>query len=103
MRGYSRFKNGPYGGHYVGGDSYPPTVQQKHMAVGQNKWYHFGVGAPPILVHFSGDWDVHWGYDILTHGHMLWNPVLFLDTGNPGFINLYLSVGASAPVHQLQN
>ena len=20
---------------------------------------HFGVGAPPILVHFSGDWDVH--------------------------------------------
>ena len=23
---------------------------------------HFGVGAPPILVYFSGDWDVHWGY-----------------------------------------
>ena len=20
-----------------------------HMAVGQNQWYHFGVGAPPIL------------------------------------------------------
>ena len=35
-------------------------------AVGQNQWYHFGVGAPPILVHFSGDWDVHWGYGILT-------------------------------------
>ena len=31
---------------------------------------HFGVGAPPILVYFSGDWDVHWGYGILTHGHM---------------------------------
>ena len=31
------------------------------MAVGQNQWYHFGVGAPPILVYFSGDWDVHWG------------------------------------------
>ena len=30
---------------------------------------HFGVGAPPILVYFSGDWDVHWGYGILTHGH----------------------------------
>ena len=29
---------------------------------------HFGVGAP-ILVYFSGDWDVHWGYGILTHGH----------------------------------
>ena len=28
------------------------------MAVGQNQWYHFGVGAPPILVYFSGDWDV---------------------------------------------
>ena len=24
----------------------------------------FGVGAPPILVYFSGDWDVHWGYDL---------------------------------------
>ena len=40
------------------------------MAVGQNQWYHFGVGAPPILVYFSGDWDVHWGYGIWTHGHM---------------------------------
>ena len=28
-------------------------------AVGQNQWYHVGVGAPPILVYFSGDWDVH--------------------------------------------
>ena len=35
-----------------------------HMAVAQNQWYHFGVGAPPILVYFSGDWDVHWGYDL---------------------------------------
>ena len=34
------------------------------MAVGQNQWYHFGVGAPPILVYFSWDWDVHWGYDL---------------------------------------
>ena len=25
------------------------------LAVGQNQWYHFGVGAPPILVYFSGD------------------------------------------------
>ena len=29
------------------------------LAVGQNQLYHFGVGAPPILVYFSGDWDVH--------------------------------------------
>ena len=29
-----------------------PTHQFRvlwHMAVGQNQWYHFGVGAPPIL------------------------------------------------------
>ena len=30
----------------------------------KNQWYHFGVGAPPILVYFSGDWDVHWGYNL---------------------------------------
>ena len=30
---------------------------------------HFGVGAPPILVYFGGDWDVHWG--TLTRGHMV--------------------------------
>ena len=34
----------------------------RDMAVGQNQWYHFGVGAPSILVCFSGNWDVHWGY-----------------------------------------
>ena len=32
---------------------------------------HFGVSAPPILAYFSRDWDDHWGYGILTHGHML--------------------------------
>ena len=41
-----------------------------HVAVGQNQWYHFGVCAPPILV-YSGDWDVRWGYGILTHGHVV--------------------------------
>ena len=30
----------------------------------RNQWYRFGVGAPPILVYFSGDWDVHQGYDL---------------------------------------
>ena len=41
-----------------------------YMAVGQNQWYHFGAGAPPILVYFSEDWDVYWGYGLLTHGHI---------------------------------
>ena len=27
---------------------------------------HFGVGAPPVLVYFSGDFDVHGVYGILT-------------------------------------
>ena len=22
------------------------------------------------LVYFSGNWDVHWGYGLLTHGHV---------------------------------
>ena len=30
----------------------------------ENQWYHSGVGAPPILVYFDGDWDVHSGYGI---------------------------------------
>ena len=30
----------------------------------------FGVGAPPILVYFGGDWDVHWGCGLWTHGHI---------------------------------
>ena len=46
-----------------------PTFPTKNMAVGQNQWYHFGVGAPLILVYLcSGDWDVHWGYGVFTHG-----------------------------------
>ena len=41
------------------------------VAVGQNQWYHFWVGAPPILVGMLvGDWDVHWEYEILTHGQV---------------------------------
>ena len=31
---------------------------------------HFGVGAPPILAYFSGDWDVHSKYGVLTHRQM---------------------------------
>ena len=43
-----------------------------NLAVGQNQWYHSGVGE--ITTHFrtylSGGWDVHWVYRILTHGHL---------------------------------
>ena len=54
---------------------WPPSILNKQtspltsiiLAVGQNQWYHFWVGAPPILVYFSWDWDVHWGYEHLSH------------------------------------
>ena len=39
-------------------------MPQGTLALGQSQWYHFGVGAPPILVYISWDWDVHWGYDL---------------------------------------
>ena len=45
--------------------------RDSHMGVGQNQWYHFGVGAPYILVYLSGDWDVYCGYRILTHSHIV--------------------------------
>ena len=28
----------------------------------------------PFLVYCSGDWDVHWGDGILTHGHVFFQP-----------------------------
>ena len=37
---------------------------------GSKRMVPFGVGAAPILVYFSRDWDVHWGYGVLTHGHI---------------------------------
>ena len=52
------------------GVSFKPGFSRFHVSVGQNQWYHFGVGAPPVLVYLSGDSDVHWGYGILTHGHV---------------------------------
>ena len=47
----------------------PPT---KDMAVVVKTLMgsHFWAGAPLILVYFCRDWDVHWGYRCLTHGHM---------------------------------
>ena len=38
--------------------------------MGQNQWYHFGGGAPPILEPIlvgMGNWGTIW---ILTHGHI---------------------------------
>ena len=50
--------------------------QSEHVAVVQTQWYHCGVGAPPMVVFFSGDWDVHWGYGLLTHGHVCYEKQL---------------------------
>ena len=41
------------------------------MAVGQNQRDPiFGIGAPPILVYFSGIGMFTGGYNLLTHGHI---------------------------------
>ena len=39
---------------------------------------HFRVGEFTLFrTYFSGDWDVHWGYGLLTHGpHELFNLIL---------------------------
>ena len=55
-----------------------------HVTMVQSQCYHFGIGAPPILVYFSGDWDVHWGYAILTHGHVKSN-VFLVEAGHRPF------------------
>ena len=37
---------------FLGGSAWPSkrkSTGSRHMAVGQNQWYHVGVGAPPIL------------------------------------------------------
>ena len=35
------------------------NIREGQHGCGSNPfWYHFGVGAPPSLVYFSGDWDV---------------------------------------------
>ena len=44
--------------------------------IGSDRFYmavvvktNFGTGASRISV-YSGDWDVHWGYGVLTHGYV---------------------------------
>ena len=46
-------------------------VQQRHPFGHGSKpmGSHFGIGAPRSLVYFSENWDVHWGYWLLTHSH----------------------------------
>ena len=58
-----------YGSGAPGNPKLGQKVAAWAVGCGQNQWYHFGVGAPPILVYFSWDWDVHWGHGLLTHGH----------------------------------
>ena len=41
---------------------------------------HFGVGAP-FRTYFSGDWDVHWGYGLLTSFDQ-WPNMTLLGEGN---------------------
>ena len=45
--------------------SHDKARSRAHMAVVQNQWYHFGVGAPPVFVYVSGDWGVHCTYGVL--------------------------------------
>ena len=46
---------------------------------------HFVVGefATPFRTYFSGDWDVRWGYGILTHGHISQRPGFGSEVGCP--------------------
>ena len=64
------------------------------MAVGQNQWYHSGVGAPPILVYFSGDWDVHWGT-----GFDPWPHALKQKAGKPGNMSEVTRASLVPPEH----
>ena len=40
------------------------------MAVGQSQWYHFGVGAPPILVYCSTGIGMFTGAENMLNGHV---------------------------------
>ena len=62
----------------------PTGLLQTHvlyLAVGQNQWYHFGVGAPPILVYVSGHWDIHQKYDLGFDPQPFLAKLSFLKTG----------------------
>ena len=40
-----------------------PAYRTDRKIMGQNRWYHFGVGEFKLSSILGGDWDVHWGYD----------------------------------------
>ena len=70
------------------------------MAVGQNQWYHFRVGAPLILIYFKGDWDVHWGYGRLTHGQVFEQAEgMLVVRGSPGYAGNLLQTDACTLGH----
>ena len=54
------------------------------------------VGAPPILVYFSWDWDVQGGYLLLTHGHITQGTLAWLD--GQTFVTI-LPAGPSRALH----
>ena len=43
--------------------------------IGSKPMVPFWGRCPPILVYFRWDWDVHWGYGLLTHGHIGCGPI----------------------------
>ena len=56
----------------MGGPKWPGADigVSKHMAMGQNLWYHIWVDEHPFTSYF----DVHQGYRVLTHNHMKTTP-----------------------------
>ena len=55
------------------GQPLPQTNQKVFASHGRGSTpmgSHFRVGAPPMVVYFSGGWEVHSGYGVLTHSHM---------------------------------
>ena len=59
---------GPQGcpGPKAGSHAKTQSARAPFLDLGQNHGTILGVDAPPILVYFSGDWDVHRGYGFLT-------------------------------------
>ena len=54
-----------------------PKEDRSHGGHIKQKWQGWSkpfwdpiLNSPPIFAYFSGDWDVHSGYGVLTHGQM---------------------------------
>ena len=54
----------------------------KHVASQFDVSFHVAVSrcTTHFRTYFSGDWDVHWGYGVLTHSHM--EPILLVELLN---------------------